>query len=30
MESTDELDSVSRDIQSVSNGLQTVASQFRV
>lgn len=30
MESTDELDSVSRDIQSVSNGLQTVAGQFRV
>lgn len=30
MESTDELDGVSRDIQSVSNGLQTVASQFRV
>lgn len=30
MESTDELDTVSRDIQGVSNGLQTVASQFRV
>jgi methyl-accepting chemotaxis protein len=30
MESTDELDNVSRDIQTVSNGLQTVASQFRV
>lgn len=30
MESTDELDNVSRDIQNVSNGLHTVASQFRV
>ncbi|WP_166256183.1 methyl-accepting chemotaxis protein [Marinobacter salicampi] len=30
MESTSELDSVSSDIQQVSNGLQTVASQFRV
>ncbi|WP_166256966.1 methyl-accepting chemotaxis protein [Marinobacter salicampi] len=30
MESTDELDSVSRDIQKVSTGLHTVASQFRV
>lgn len=30
MESTDELDVVSRDIQKVSSGLHTVASQFRV
>ncbi|MDX1553453.1 MAG: methyl-accepting chemotaxis protein [Marinobacter sp.] len=30
MESTDELDSVSRDIQKVSTGLHSVASQFRV
>lgn len=30
MESTDELDSVSRDIQKVSSGLHSVASQFRV
>lgn len=30
MESTDELDSVSRDIQKVSAGLHSVASQFRV
>ena len=30
MESTDQLDNVSRDIQKVSNGLHTVASQFRV
>lgn len=30
MESTDELDNVSRQIQDVSNGLQNVASQFRV
>ena len=30
MESTDELDTVSRKIQDVSNGLQSVAGQFRV
>lgn len=30
MESTDELDNVSRKIQDVSNGLQSVAGQFRV
>lgn len=30
MESTDELDNVSRKIQGVSNGLQSVAGQFRV
>ncbi|MFL1468141.1 methyl-accepting chemotaxis protein [Marinobacter sp. HN1S83] len=30
MESTDELDTVSEDIQKVSHGLQSVASQFRV
>lgn len=30
MEGTDELDSVSRDIQNVSQGLHTVSSQFRV
>jgi len=30
MESTDELNTVSRKIQDVSNGLQSVASQFRV
>lgn len=30
MESTDELDAVSRDIQKVSSGLHSVASQFRV
>lgn len=30
MESTDELDTVSRKIQEVSNGLQSVAGQFRV
>jgi methyl-accepting chemotaxis protein len=30
MESTDELDVVSRDIQTVSSGLHSVASQFRV
>ncbi len=30
MESTDELDTVSRDIQKVSSGLHSVASQFRV